>query len=120
MSDFARFCQKCYSFFRDPDLYATHVETCGVAKQTADDKSPSAKAADDRRQTAAKPKKATDGRKQAAAEKEQTADNRLQTTAEENGDSNTTNVDDSLASAADCRLSSAVSDPPAKAPKFKT
>ena len=33
MSDFARFCPKCYAFFRDPDLYATHVATCGTAQK---------------------------------------------------------------------------------------
>ena len=138
MSEFARFCNKCYSFFRDPDLYATHVETCGVAKQTTDDRPQTAaekKTADGRRQTAAEPKKVAGGRKQTAAEKEKTTDSRRQTTAEENGDSNTTNVDDSLASAADCHLPSAVSAEgglssaisadgdtslPAKAPKFKT
>jgi len=33
MSDYARFCPKCYAFFRDPDLYATHVATCGTAQK---------------------------------------------------------------------------------------
>ena len=32
MSDFAKFCPKCYTFFRDPDLFAKHVEACGFAK----------------------------------------------------------------------------------------
>ena len=32
MSDFAKFCPKCYAFFRDPDLHAKHVEVCGYAK----------------------------------------------------------------------------------------
>ena len=36
MSDFAKFCPKCYAFFRDPDLYAKHVEVCGFAKKKAE------------------------------------------------------------------------------------
>jgi uncharacterized C2H2 Zn-finger protein len=35
MTDFARFCPKCYAFFRDPDLYAKHVAGCGFAKDKA-------------------------------------------------------------------------------------
>ena len=52
MSDFAKFCPKCYAFFRDPDLYAKHVEVCGVAKKDAGKKT-----ADGRPQTAAEVKK---------------------------------------------------------------
>jgi len=35
MSDFARYCPKCYQFFRDLDLFTKHVEICGFAKETA-------------------------------------------------------------------------------------
>jgi hypothetical protein len=51
MSDFARFCPKCYTFFRDPDLYAKHVEVCGFAKDKA--AGGKEKTADSRRQTPA-------------------------------------------------------------------
>jgi len=64
MSDFAKFCPKCYAFFRDPDLYAKHVEACGFARD---------KTADSRRQTAAEEKKV---RKRQTTEK--TADGRQQ------------------------------------------
>ena len=36
MSDFAKFCPKCYAFFRDPDLLAKHVEVCGYVKKSAE------------------------------------------------------------------------------------
>ena len=36
MSDFARYCPKCYQFFSDLDLFTKHVEVCGFAKKTAD------------------------------------------------------------------------------------
>ena len=29
MTDFAKFCPRCYEFFRDPDKYQEHVEICG-------------------------------------------------------------------------------------------
>ena len=71
MSDFAKFCPKCYAFFRDPDLYAKHVEVCGFAKKTAES----------RRQTAAEVKK--DRKRQTAGE---TADCRRQTAADASGE----------------------------------
>ena len=118
MSDFARFCNKCYVFFRDPDLFASHVEVCGVAKKTADD----------RQQTTTEPRKTAGGRKQ-AVEKEKMADSKPQTIPE-NGVSGTTNVDNPPASAAACFLPTAVStegdmppadiSPPVKTSKFKT
>jgi len=111
MSDFARFCNKCYVFFRDPDLFASHVEVCGVAKDKKDV------------EAVKEPRKAANGRKQATAEKEKT-------TAEENGDSSATNVENPPASAAACFLPTAVStegdmppadtSPPVKTSKFKT
>ena len=29
MTDFAKFCPRCYEFFSDPDEYQKHVEICG-------------------------------------------------------------------------------------------
>ena len=108
MSDFARFCPKCYSFFRDPDLYAKHVEACGFAKD---------KTADSRRQTAAEKK--TVDRKLPSAEKK--------IDKPQAKDGNKEDVESLLASVADCRLPSADctegASPPAaspKPPKFKT
>jgi hypothetical protein len=102
MSDFAKFCPKCYAFFSDPDLYGKHVEGCSFAKKTADSG----------RQTAAE-KKTTDRKRQTPAEAKK--DGQQQTT-----DSNKEDVENPLASAADCGLPSAVSSPPVKSPKFKT
>jgi len=100
MSDFVRYCPKCYTFFRDLDLYTKHVESCGFAKKTT------GKTADSRRQTAAEKKR----------------DSKQKTT-----DSNKEDVDNTLASAAVCGLPSAVptegGTPSAvsqKSPKFKT
>ena len=66
MSDFAKFCPKCYTFFSDPDLFAKHVETCGVAKKTTNGRQQSEP---DRRTVAEK--KTTDRKRQTAAEKSQ-------------------------------------------------
>ena len=63
MSDFAKFCPKCYAFFSDPDLFAKHVEVCGFAKKTADSKQQS----EPDGRTAAE-KKATDRKRQTSAE----------------------------------------------------
>jgi uncharacterized C2H2 Zn-finger protein len=101
MSDFARFCPKCYTFFRDPDLYARHVETCGFAKDKKKE-STAKETAVSRRQTAAK-------RETVAEEKR---DDRPQT-----ADGNREDVENPPASAAVCTLPSAVSQKP---PKFKT
>ena len=111
MSDFAKFCPKCYAFFRDPDLYTKHIEVCGVAKKKDAEK----KTADGRPQTAAEVKK-TRSRQTATVETNQTAEkveNCPETVKEK--------------SAAICNLSSAVSteggSPPVVAPKsskFKT
>jgi len=38
MTDFATFCPKCYAFFRDPDLFAKHVATCGTAQEKKESK----------------------------------------------------------------------------------
>ena len=104
MSDFARYCPKCYQFFRDLDLYTKHVETCGFAKKTADS----------RPQTAAEEKK--DRKRQTSAEAK--TDGKQQTT-----DSDTENVDNPPASAAataEGDTPSAVPSPHVKSPKFKT
>ena len=63
MSDFAKFCPKCYAFFSDPDLFAKHVETCGFAKKTVDRRPQS----EPDGRTAAE-KKATDRKRQTSAE----------------------------------------------------
>jgi hypothetical protein len=116
MSDFAKFCPKCYAFFRDPDLYAKHVEVCGVAKKKAGKET-----ADGRPQsepdgrTAAEVKK-TRSRQTATVETNQEAE-KVENTPE--------TVEEK--SAADCGLPSADSteggSPPVVAPKsskFKT
>ena len=110
MSDFAKFCPKCYAFFRDPDLYAKHVETCGFAKKTADS----------RRQTAAEEKK---GDKQPSAKKTEKRGQEA-----EKVENSPVTVEEQ--SAADCGLPSvvsaegglpsAVASPHVKTPKFKT
>jgi len=69
MSDFAKFCPKCYAFFRDPDLYTKHIEVCGVAKKKDAEK----KTADGRPQTAAEVKK-TRSRQTATVETNQEAE----------------------------------------------
>jgi hypothetical protein len=115
MSDFAKFCPKCYAFFRDPDLYAKHIEVCGVAKKKDAEK----KTADSRPQsepdgrTAAEVKK-TRSRQTATAEKMSQEAEKVENspeTAEEK-------------SAANCGLPSAVSteggSSQVKSPKFKT
>ena len=120
MSDFAKYCPKCYQFFSDLDLYTRHVEACGFTKKTAekmaDSRPPSAKMADSRRQTVAE-KKMADHKSQTSAEtkgasKPPTVDNGIE------------NADNPLASAADCSLPSAVAteggSPQVKSPKFKT
>ena len=109
MSDFARYCPKCYQFFRDLDLFTKHVETCGFAKKTAE------KTADSRRQTAAEDKKVR--KQQAVAEAKNDG-------SPETADSNKEDVDNPLVSAAVCDLPSAVpaegGSPEVKSPKFKT
>jgi len=69
MSDFAKFCPKCYAFFRDPDLYAKHVEACGFAKNRKRD----TEAVKESKKMATK--ETAGGRKQAAAEKSQEVEN---------------------------------------------
>ena len=100
MSDFAKFCPKCYAFFRDPDLFAKHVEVCGVAKKTADG----------RQQTVAEVKKVRS--RQTATERSQEQGVRSQNTEnkeEQNGVGNESSVS--------CLLNS---DSSPKSPKFKT
>jgi hypothetical protein len=108
MSDFAKYCPKCYTFFSDLDLYTKHVEVCGFAKdkKTADSKPPSAETTDRRRQTATEKKR--DGKQQTAVEPEETGQ---QFSADTSGD------EPPSESAADCDLPSVVAP---KAPKFKT
>jgi len=108
MSDFAKFCPKCYAFFRDPDLFAKHVEVCGFAK---DKKNAGKEPVDGKPQTAAEEKK--DRKRQTVEPKSQgteKVENNQQTAADE--------------SAADCGLPSAVAteggSPQVKSPKFKT
>jgi len=114
MSDFAKFCPKCYTFFSDPDLFAKHVETCGVAKKAADGK-----------QQAATEKK-TDRKRQLAAEKNQEQGVRSPSTEhtnEQNGAGNESpdSLSPDASSAAVCNLPPAVStEGSAKSPKFKT
>jgi hypothetical protein len=54
MSDFARFCPKCYTLFRDPDKYVRHVVFCGTTKkkdtETVQAEKEEVKTADRRRQ----------------------------------------------------------------------
>jgi uncharacterized C2H2 Zn-finger protein len=33
MSDFIKFCPKCYTLFRDADLYQQHIAQCGTIKE---------------------------------------------------------------------------------------
>jgi len=68
MSDFIKFCPKCYTLFRDADLYQQHVAQCGTIKE----KEAAKKTADRKRETA-------ESRRQTA---EETADRRRQTAAE--------------------------------------
>jgi len=47
MTDFVRFCNRCYTLFRDPVLYQQHVEACGKVQGAAPEPvSPSADAPD--------------------------------------------------------------------------
>jgi len=117
MSDFAKFCPKCYAFFRDPDLYTKHVEGCGFArdrKEAAGGRPPSAKTTDSRRQTTGRG--TADGGRQTAGKRSQEA---------EKVENSPATVEEQ--SAADYRLLSADSDtPPTDTPpsvkpaKFKT
>ena len=125
MSDFAKFCPKCYAFFHDPDSFAKHVETCGVAKKNAV-KETAGKTADSRQRTAAE-KKATDRKRQTAAEKNQEQGVRSQSTEhtnEQNGAGNESpdslSPDVSSAVSTEGSVPSADSAPKAKSPKFKT
>ena len=109
MSDFAKFCPKCYAFFRDPDSFAKHVETCGVAKKTADG----------RLQTAAE-KKTTDRKRQTSAEAKKSQEQggkspSTEHTDEQNGAGNES--PDSLSPNASPAVSTEGS---AKSTKFKT
>jgi len=121
MSDFAKFCPKCYAFFRDPDLFAKHVETCGVAKKNAVKET-----ADGRQQTAAE-KKTTDRKRQTAAEKNQEQGVRSPSTEhtnEQNGAGNESpdslSPDASPAVSAEGNEPSADVTPQVKPSKFKT
>jgi uncharacterized C2H2 Zn-finger protein len=49
MSDFIKFCPKCYTLFRDADLYQQHVAQCGTIKEKEAAKE-AKKTADSRRQ----------------------------------------------------------------------
>ena len=119
MSDFAKFCPKCYAFFRDPDLFAKHVETCGVAKKAA------GKTADSSQQTAAE-KKTTDRKRQATAEKSQEQGGRspsTEHTEEQNGAGNESPDSlspDTSAPAVSAEGGATESVPKAKSTKFKT
>ena len=111
MSDFAKFCPKCYAFFSDPDLFAKHVETCGVAKKNAV-KETAGKTADRKRQTAAE-KNQEQGVRSPSTEH----------TNEQNGAGNESpdSLSPDASSAAVCNLPPAVStEGSAKSPKFKT
>ena len=111
MSEFIKFCPKCYTLFRDPDLYARHVAACGTAqkKETGVVKEPKKAAgketADRRRQTAA------EERSQNSGDRSQEMDENNSQTLEEE-------------SAAVCGLQTAVSaeggQPPKRSHKFKS
>ena len=102
MSDYAKFCPKCYAFFRDPNLFAKHIEICGFAK---DRKTAAEKTADGRPQTAAEKKESAAKEPKKATGKE-TTDRRRQTVAEkkdgkpQSADGSREGVENPLASAA--------------------
>jgi len=125
MSDFAKFCPKCYAFFCDPDLYARHAATCGTAqKQVAErvkepkkttGKESAEKTADRRRQTAVKRSQEQGVRSQNTADKGEPSE-----AGSEISDSCLLTPDSSALP--ETPVPSAETEPPAKVkpPKFKT
>ena len=67
MSDFIKFCPKCYTLFRDADLYQQHIAQCGTIKEkeAAKKSAGGSSAANSKRQTAGE---AAESRRQTAAE----------------------------------------------------
>ena len=116
MSDFAKFCPKCYAFFSDPDLFAKHVETCGFAKKTVDRRPQS----EPDGRTAAE-KKATDRKRQTSAEAKKSQEQGVKSPSTEGNSEQNGAGNESLDTLPpDSSSSSADVTPQAKPSKFKT